>query len=146
MVGTSAVTTRRQTGSVRHCTPRRWAPFYCQGIDGDSWCVWRWSTSPRCVFRFTLQGLKLDSNRLLLTANETAWSMLLHWVRSGMRWHSKYVDCNNVWYHVWIARYSSSLKDYTKTWKAKTCFLDSASAFGKPNPSAKQLDGLEVEE
>jgi hypothetical protein len=24
-------------------------------------------------------------------------------------------------------------------------FLDSASAFGKPNPSAKQLRGLEVE-
>jgi hypothetical protein len=24
--------------------------------------------------------------------------------------------------------------------------LDSTSAFGKPNPSAKQLDGLEVEE
>jgi hypothetical protein len=24
--------------------------------------------------------------------------------------------------------------------------LDSASAFGKPNPSAKQLHGLEVEE
>jgi hypothetical protein len=28
---------------------------------------------PPChVFRFTLQGLKLDSNRLLLAANETA--------------------------------------------------------------------------
>jgi hypothetical protein len=25
-------------------------------------------------------------------------------------------------------------------------FLDSASAFGKPNPSAKQMHGLEVEE
>jgi hypothetical protein len=25
-------------------------------------------------------------------------------------------------------------------------FLDSASAFGKPNPSAQQLHGLEVEE
>jgi hypothetical protein len=25
-------------------------------------------------------------------------------------------------------------------------FLDSSSAFGKPNPSAKQLQGLEVEE
>jgi hypothetical protein len=25
-------------------------------------------------------------------------------------------------------------------------FLDSASAFGKPNPSAKQLHGLEVDE
>jgi hypothetical protein len=25
-----------------------------------------------CVFRFTLQGLKLISNRLLLAANETA--------------------------------------------------------------------------
>jgi hypothetical protein len=27
--------------------------------------------SPRRVFRFTLQGLKLDSNRLLLASNET---------------------------------------------------------------------------
>jgi hypothetical protein len=30
--------------------------------------------------------------------------------------------------------------------KSKNLFLDSASAFGKPNPSAKQLHGLEVEE
>jgi hypothetical protein len=34
--------------------------------------VWGRSASPRRVFRFTLQGLKLDSNRLLLAANETA--------------------------------------------------------------------------
>jgi hypothetical protein len=27
-----------------------------------------------------------------------------------------------------------------------TLILDSASAFGKPNPSAKQLHGLEAEE
>jgi hypothetical protein len=30
--------------------------------------------------------------------------------------------------------------------KLKFDFLDSASAFGKPNPSAKQLHDLEVEE
>jgi hypothetical protein len=34
--------------------------------------VWGRSASPRRVFRFTLKGLKLDSNRLLLAANETA--------------------------------------------------------------------------
>jgi hypothetical protein len=33
-----------------------------------------------------------------------------------------------------------------ETEKLKDWFLDSASAFGKPNPSAKQLHGLEVEE
>jgi hypothetical protein len=38
--GTSAVTARRQSGSVRHYTPRRWAPFCCQGIDGNGWYVW----------------------------------------------------------------------------------------------------------
>jgi hypothetical protein len=34
----------------------------------------------------------------------------------------------------------------TKNWKAKNLILDSASAFGKPIPLAKQLHGLEVEE
>jgi hypothetical protein len=34
--------------------------------------VWGQSASPRRVFRFPLQGLKLDSNRLLLAANEVA--------------------------------------------------------------------------
>jgi hypothetical protein len=34
--------------------------------------VWGQGASPRRVFRFTLQGLKLDSNCLLLVANETA--------------------------------------------------------------------------
>jgi hypothetical protein len=34
--------------------------------------VWGRSASPRRVFRFTFQGFKkLDSNRLLLAANET---------------------------------------------------------------------------
>jgi hypothetical protein len=56
-----------------------------RGIDGDGWCVWRWNALTYRVFRFTLQGLKLHSNRLLLAANETIWSMLLHWVRSEMR-------------------------------------------------------------
>jgi hypothetical protein len=41
-------------------------------IDEDGWYVWGRS-APTCrVFRFILQGLKLDSNRLLLAANETA--------------------------------------------------------------------------
>jgi hypothetical protein len=31
-------------------------------------------------------------------------------------------------------------------WEKLNFILDSASAFGKPNPSAKQLHGLEVEE
>jgi hypothetical protein len=56
MVGTSAVTARRQSRSVRHCTPRWWALVCCQGIDGEGWCVWGRSASPRHVFRFTLQG------------------------------------------------------------------------------------------
>jgi hypothetical protein len=43
-----------------------------RGIDGDGLYVWGRS-APTChVFRFTLQGLKLDSNCLLLVANETA--------------------------------------------------------------------------
>jgi hypothetical protein len=56
-----------------------------QGIDEDGWHVWGRSTPTCRVFRFTLQGLKLDSNRLLLAANETAWPLVLHWVRSEMR-------------------------------------------------------------
>jgi hypothetical protein len=114
MVGTSAVTARRQSGSVRHCTPRRWALICCQGINGDGWCVWGRS-APTCrVFRFTLQGWKLDSNRLLLAANETAWSMLLHWVTSetGMRWY-KMLIANNVCYYVWVDSTHFSLKRVT---------------------------------
>jgi hypothetical protein len=38
-----------------------------------------------------------------------------------------------------------SLRNIIKLEKPKFD-LDSASAFGKPNPSAKQLHGLEVEE
>jgi hypothetical protein len=48
-------------------------------------------------------------------------------------------------YHVYLERSKPSLIKYARTGKAKT-ILDSASAFGKPNPSAKQLHGLEVEE
>jgi hypothetical protein len=50
-------------------------------------------------------------------------------------------DC----YHVCLKRSKLTLIEYARTEKAKTV-LDSASAFGKPNPSAKQLHGLEVEE
>jgi hypothetical protein len=60
------------------------SPGHERGIDGGGWRVWERS-APTCrVFRFTLQGLKLDSNCLLLAANETAWSLVLHWVRSEM--------------------------------------------------------------
>jgi hypothetical protein len=48
-------------------------------------------------------------------------------------------------YHVCIERCQSSLKNYLELVKLKPD-LDSASAFGKPNPSAIQLHGLEVEE
>jgi hypothetical protein len=65
----------------------QWALFCWRGINGDDWRVWGQS-APTCrVFRFSLQGLKLDSNRLLLAANETAWYMLLHRVRSEMSCH-----------------------------------------------------------
>jgi hypothetical protein len=58
MVGASAVTARQQSGSVRHCTPRRWAPLCWRGIDGDGWCVWGRS-APTCrMFRFYLARIK----------------------------------------------------------------------------------------
>jgi hypothetical protein len=48
----------------------RWGQLMCVGME-----------CPTClVFRFTLQGLKLDLNCLLLAANKTAWSIVLHWV------------------------------------------------------------------
>jgi hypothetical protein len=52
----------------------------------------------------------------------------------------------NVWYHVWLDRYTFSLKRVTlKLEKAKTWFLDSASAFG--NQTLSQTAAcLEVEE
>jgi hypothetical protein len=41
----------------------------------------------------------------------------------------------NVWYHIWLDRYTFSLKRVTlKLEKAKTWLLDSASAFGKQTP------------
>jgi hypothetical protein len=44
-----------------------------------------------------------------------------------------------------LRRSKPSLKNIIELEKLKLV-LDSASAFGKPNPSAKQLHGLEVEE
>jgi hypothetical protein len=52
----------------------------------------------------------------------------------------------NACYHVCLEGCKPSLSMVIEHGKAKTCFLDSASAFGKPNPSAKKLHGLEVEE
>jgi hypothetical protein len=51
-------------------------------------------------------------------------------------------DC----YLLCLERSKPSLIKYVRTGKAKIASLDLASAFGKPNPSAKQLHGLEVEE
>jgi hypothetical protein len=51
----------------------------------------------------------------------------------------------NACYHVWIARSSPRQRNITELEKLKRV-LDSASAFGKPNPSVKQLHGLVVEE
>jgi hypothetical protein len=50
----------------------------------------------------------------------------------------------NEFYHVCLEMSKPSLINHAKTGKLKL-FLDSASAFGKPNPSAKQLH-LDVEE
>jgi hypothetical protein len=47
---------------------------------------------------------------------------------------------------MYVRRMKPSLRNIIKLAKAKNLILDSASAFGKPNPSAKQLYGLEVEE
>jgi hypothetical protein len=52
-----------------------------------------------------------------------------------MCWHGKSCWLLNVWYHVWLDRYTFSLKRVTlKLEKAKTWLLDSASAFGKQTP------------
>jgi hypothetical protein len=45
-----------------------------------------------------------------------------------------------------LRRSKPSQVNNTRNAKAKNLILDSASAFGKPNPSAKQLHGIEVEE
>jgi hypothetical protein len=50
----------------------------------------------------------------------------------------------NVRYHVCLERNKLSSKGIIELEKLKLV-LDSASAFGKPNPSAKQVHGLEVE-
>jgi hypothetical protein len=77
------------------------SPSHKRGIDGDGWRVWGRSALTCRVFRFTLQGLILDSNRLLLTANETAWPLVLHWVRSETRfiWDNLLIVLNAC-YHV----------------------------------------------
>jgi hypothetical protein len=49
--------------------------------------VWGQSAPTCCVFMFTLHCFKLDSNSLLLVANETSLYVLLHRVRSEMRFH-----------------------------------------------------------
>jgi hypothetical protein len=101
MVGTSAVTARRQPGSVEHCMPRRWglvANGESMGTvdvcgDGVPWHV--------VCLGLPWKVLKLDSNRLLLVANETTWPLILHWVRSEMRftWDNLLIalnDCSHV--------------------------------------------------
>ena len=90
-----------------------------RGIDGDGCHVQGRSILTCRVFRFTLQGLKLDSNRLLLAANETAWSMLLHWVTSGivLRWY-KMLIAKNVCYYVWIDSTSLALRESHLIWQS----------------------------
>jgi hypothetical protein len=51
----------------------------------------------------------------------------------------------NACYHVCLEGSKPSLKNIIDLNKLKFD-LDSASSFGKPNPLAKQLNGLEVEE
>jgi hypothetical protein len=66
MVGTCAAVARRQLGTIGALYAKVVSPIL---LPGNRWG----QTAPACrVFRFTLQGLKLDSNRLLLAANETA--------------------------------------------------------------------------
>jgi hypothetical protein len=50
----------------------------------------------------------------------------------------------NACYHVCVEGSKPSLRNIIELEKLKFV-LDSASAFGKPNPSAKQPHGLEVE-
>jgi hypothetical protein len=49
--------------------------------------VWGRSAPTCCVFRFTLEDLKLDLNHLVLVANETTRYVLLHRVRSELSFH-----------------------------------------------------------
>jgi hypothetical protein len=66
MVGTSAAVARRQPGTI--------GAFYAKVVSPVVLLGNRWGRSAPtcCVFRFTWQGQKLDSNYLLLVANETA--------------------------------------------------------------------------
>ena len=77
----------------------------------------------------------LDSNRLLLTANETAWCIVLHWVTSGnmMSWYKMLIS-NNVCYYVWVDSTLLALRESHLTWQSKTWFRNSASAFGNQTP------------
>jgi hypothetical protein len=56
MVGTSAVTARRQAGVSGALYAKAVRPRRERGIDGDGWHVWGRSTLTCRVFRFTLQG------------------------------------------------------------------------------------------
>jgi hypothetical protein len=63
-----------------------------------------------------------------------------------MRFHDAKLLCAiNACYHVCLEGCSSRLRNIVEIKRLKSD-LDSASAIGKPNPSAKQLYGLEVEE
>jgi hypothetical protein len=61
--------------------------------DGVHWHV--------VCFGLPCKVLKLDSNHLLLAANETAWPLVLHWVRSEMMftWDNLLIVLNAC-YHV----------------------------------------------
>jgi hypothetical protein len=52
----------------------------------------------------------------------------------------------NACYHVCLEGANLAKLIILEIEKSKNLILDSASAFGKPNPLAKQLHGLEVEE
>jgi hypothetical protein len=93
------------------------------GINGDGWRVWGRSALTCHVFGFTLQGLKLDSNRLLLAANETAWPLVLHWVRSEMRftWNNL-LFLLNACYHVCLEGTNLAKLMMLEIGKAKTWF------------------------
>jgi hypothetical protein len=105
MVGTSAVTARRQSGSVEHCMPRRWALAANEESMGTiDMCEDGVPLHVVCL-GLPFKVWKLDSNRLLLAANETAWPLVLHWVKSEIRliWDNMLIvlkDC----YHVCFRR------------------------------------------
>jgi hypothetical protein len=76
-----------------------------RGIDGDGWRVWDGVPWHVVCLGLLCKVLKLDSNRLLLAANETAWPLVLHWVRSEMRltWDNLLIVLNDC-YHICLER------------------------------------------